>query len=263
MFRSSAKDNGPSGSRATVAVVRRERNRAEKTLGRLPAAIALPLVFCLLRTASAEGLTLVYRDGEAVTLIDRDGIETSPRLESSSMSVTAKSTETMSVVVQTPTALGMEAGDPEQMSASPRVAQIDSGEADKSVEPKTPTAAETVGKALDGGETIRFEGVYFDHDQSTLKPASLPAIAVLAAALNLNPELRVQVEGHTDHQGSEAYNLELSRRRAETVITALVEQGVTRSNLQGIAFGFARPLVSNATEEGRAQNRRVEIRRMD
>ena len=69
--------------------------------------------------------------------------------------------------------------------------------------------------------------------------------------------LVIRVEGHTDSQGDDAYNLELSQRRAQAVVDYLVGKGVDRARLQAKGFGEARPLADNRTRDGRAENRRV------
>jgi outer membrane protein OmpA-like peptidoglycan-associated protein len=78
-------------------------------------------------------------------------------------------------------------------------------------------------------------------------------------ALRDQPTLQTQIVGHTDSVGSDAYNMRLSQRRAESVATYLVQQGVPRQNIKTDWRGKREPIASNATAAGRAQNRRVEI----
>ena len=73
-------------------------------------------------------------------------------------------------------------------------------------------------------------------------------------------EYKWNVEGYTDAIGSEAYNMDLSKRRAQSVVDYLVNKGVDRSKLEVIPFGESKPVATNKTQEGRAMNRRVEIR---
>ena len=87
----------------------------------------------------------------------------------------------------------------------------------------------------------------------------LGPLSVLAAFLNEHPERIVEVEGHTDSTGTPAYNMDLSRARAEAVRTALVRDGVDPSRIEARGFGETAPLASNRTAAGRLQNRRVEI----
>jgi hypothetical protein len=77
--------------------------------------------------------------------------------------------------------------------------------------------------------------------------------------LKENPELKIEVQGHTDDQGSEDYNLKLSQRRAETVVTYLSLFGIDPNRLMPKGFGESQPIMPNTTEEGRAKNRRVEL----
>jgi OOP family OmpA-OmpF porin len=70
-------------------------------------------------------------------------------------------------------------------------------------------------------------------------------------------ELKIEVEGHTDSRGDDGYNKQLSQRRAEAVVAYLVKQGIDKARLTGRGFGEDRPIADNATEDGRAQNRRV------
>lgn len=108
-------------------------------------------------------------------------------------------------------------------------------------------------------QKIVLRGVNFDFDKATLRPDGRPILDEAARILNENPSLRVQVRGYTDSIGSDAYNLRLSIRRAETVKNYLVSKGVAASRLEVEGFGESNPVASNDTEEGRAQNRRVEL----
>jgi OOP family OmpA-OmpF porin len=78
--------------------------------------------------------------------------------------------------------------------------------------------------------------------------------------LTSNPDARVAIEGHTDAQGDEASNLALSESRAEAVRDYLVSQGIAADRLETAGFGESRPIASNDTAEGRAENRRIEFR---
>jgi outer membrane protein OmpA-like peptidoglycan-associated protein len=108
-------------------------------------------------------------------------------------------------------------------------------------------------------QKIVLRGVNFDFDRSTLRPDARPILDEAARILQGNPDLNVQVQGHTDNVGTKEYNLRLSMRRAQTVKNYLVARGVAASRLETEGFGFADPVASNATAEGRAQNRRVEL----
>ena len=105
-------------------------------------------------------------------------------------------------------------------------------------------------------------GVYFLTDSAELLPASQPAIERIATLLRTHPDWSVAIEGHTDNTGFDAHNVDLSRRRAESLKRALTTTyGVAAARLTAIGYGSARPVDTNATLDGRAHNRRVELSR--
>jgi outer membrane protein OmpA-like peptidoglycan-associated protein len=101
--------------------------------------------------------------------------------------------------------------------------------------------------------------VLFDFNKATLKPEAKRQLAGVLQALREQPGLQTHIVGHTDSIGSDAYNMKLSQRRAESVATYLTQNGVSRQSIQTEWHGKRQPVASNATAEGRAQNRRVEI----
>lgn len=101
--------------------------------------------------------------------------------------------------------------------------------------------------------------VLFDFNKATLKPEARTQLARVLQALKEQPGLRTHVVGHTDSIGSDAYNMRLSQRRAQSVADYLVQNGVPRQTITTDHRGEREPVASNATDEGRAQNRRVEI----
>jgi outer membrane protein OmpA-like peptidoglycan-associated protein len=101
--------------------------------------------------------------------------------------------------------------------------------------------------------------VLFDFNKATLKPEAKSQLAAVLQALREQPGVQTLVVGHTDSVGSDAYNMKLSQRRAESVGTYLSQNGVPRQNIRTEWQGKRQPVASNATAEGRAQNRRVEI----
>jgi OmpA-OmpF porin, OOP family len=112
------------------------------------------------------------------------------------------------------------------------------------------------------GETghIALYGIYFDTDKATLKPESRPTLEQIAKLLTGQPQLNVFIVGHTDNQGTYDYNLDLSRRRAEAVAAELVKSyRIAQQRLRTAGVGFLAPVGSNASEGGRALNRRVEL----
>jgi outer membrane protein OmpA-like peptidoglycan-associated protein len=103
-------------------------------------------------------------------------------------------------------------------------------------------------------------GIHFDFDSDVLRPESKPLLDEIAAVLREHGDWRLDIEGHTDGSGTEEHNMELSRRRAAAVKTALTrEYGIADSRLAPSGFGASRPVGSNETVEGRALNRRVEL----
>jgi OOP family OmpA-OmpF porin len=115
---------------------------------------------------------------------------------------------------------------------------------------------------LDGCEVeavIELEGVHFDFDKATLRPDAIVILNEAAALLQKHERVVVEVAGHTDSKGSEEYNLGLSDRRATAVKDYLTSKGVKASRLSARGYGESRPVASNDTEAGRAENRRVEL----
>ncbi len=112
---------------------------------------------------------------------------------------------------------------------------------------------------------IEIQGkIVFALGSAELAPQNAKLLELLAALLNENDAIKhVQVEGHTDTTGDEAFNKQLSIERAQTVVNALVHRGVAVERLHATGLGTAQPLASNATPAGRARNRRVEFRVLD
>ena len=110
------------------------------------------------------------------------------------------------------------------------------------------------------GKVALYE-IYFDTDKDVVKPESQPTLAEIDKLLKSDPSLRIHIVGHTDNQGKPDYNLDLSRRRAASVVRALITQGIAADRLDSFGCGVYAPAASNETEEGRAKNRRVELTR--
>jgi outer membrane protein OmpA-like peptidoglycan-associated protein len=112
------------------------------------------------------------------------------------------------------------------------------------------------------GETghIALYGIYFDTDKAVVKAESRPTLEQIAKLLGTQPQLNVFIVGHTDNQGAYDYNLDLSRRRAEAVAAELVKNfRIAQTRLRTAGVGFLSPVGSNASDSGRALNRRVEL----
>jgi outer membrane protein W/outer membrane protein OmpA-like peptidoglycan-associated protein len=102
-------------------------------------------------------------------------------------------------------------------------------------------------------------GVTFETASAKLTPESSEQLARIVAVLRLRPNSKTEIHGYTDNRGSDAYNQELSERRASSVVEYLVEHGIAGPGLSARGFGKANPVASNETAEGRAQNRRVTV----
>lgn len=113
--------------------------------------------------------------------------------------------------------------------------------------------------ALDTEGRIVTHGILFDTGKATLKAESLPTLKMILGLLNDNPGLKFSIEGHTDNQGGKGINQPLSEQRAEAVKNWLEGKGIESSRLKTAGFGDTRPIDSNKTPEGRANNRRVEF----
>ncbi|WP_380054483.1 OmpA family protein [Falsihalocynthiibacter sp. SS001] len=103
------------------------------------------------------------------------------------------------------------------------------------------------------------QGLLFDSDSFTVKPGLYGELNALAANLNQYPESTVTVYGHTDNTGTAEHNLTLSQKRADAVKSYVVGSGVSGGRISAVGKGEDSPVASNLTEQGKAQNRRVEI----
>jgi len=112
------------------------------------------------------------------------------------------------------------------------------------------------------GEGIKItfnSGLLFDVNKATLRDASKAELTKLAQILNKYPDTNILVEGHTDNTGSEEYNLELSRQRAQSVENYLASLNVDPTRFSIMGYGESQPVATNDTVEGRQQNRRVDL----
>jgi outer membrane protein OmpA-like peptidoglycan-associated protein len=111
--------------------------------------------------------------------------------------------------------------------------------------------------------TLVLRGINFAVDSAEIQPDSFPVLDNVARILADNPDVRVEIGGHTDATGGRAHNMRLSQARAESVVNYMVSRGVDRARLDARGYGPTQPVASNDTEEGKAQNRRIEFRRLD
>ncbi|MGZ8255551.1 MAG: OmpA family protein [Burkholderiaceae bacterium] len=114
-------------------------------------------------------------------------------------------------------------------------------------------------KQTSRGLVVTLGDVLFDTGQAELRAGAMRSVERIAVALRSQPERRVLIEGHTDAQGGESFNMDLSQRRAEAVQRALQSQGIPLDQIQTRGFGQANPVANNDTPAGRQLNRRVEI----
>ncbi|HXV83990.1 MAG TPA: OmpA family protein [Candidatus Binatia bacterium] len=119
--------------------------------------------------------------------------------------------------------------------------------------------AELKARQTERGLELTLQDVLFEFDRADLKPGALRVLAPLIAYLKENPDRQIALEGHTDSLGSDAYNMELSQRRAEAVRDLLIQSGIRGERIIAQGLGEGYPVASNATQAGRLQNRRVEI----
>lgn len=103
------------------------------------------------------------------------------------------------------------------------------------------------------------EKVNFKLGAATIESSSFALLDEVARAIQDNPDIRVRIEGHTDNEGDDDFNLRLSQSRAESVKTYMSDRGIDPARLDAVGFGEERPIDTNRTDEGRANNRRVEF----
>jgi outer membrane protein OmpA-like peptidoglycan-associated protein len=110
------------------------------------------------------------------------------------------------------------------------------------------------------GDTIVLRGVNFEFNKSTLTANAKTILDMVGEALTKRTDIKVELDGHTDAKGSDAYNMKLSQRRAQTVRTYLVGKGIEAGRMTAVGMGESAPIADNETDEGRELNRRVELK---
>lgn len=115
-------------------------------------------------------------------------------------------------------------------------------------------------KGCASGDKIVLNGVNFEFDKSRLTANAKTILDGVADELTAYPEIRVELGGHTDSLGSDAYNQNLSQQRADTVVSYLAGRGIAPDRLSAVGYGETQPVTENETEEGRERNRRVELK---
>ena len=109
-------------------------------------------------------------------------------------------------------------------------------------------------------QIVRLNNIFFDVDKFDLKNESFTELAEVIRVLKQNPEMHIEISGHTDNTGSIEHNQVLSKNRAQAVVAYLVEKGIDKKRLTSIGFGSSKPADTNETATGRALNRRIEMR---
>lgn len=153
---------------------------------------------------------------------------------------------------------------PEPVAATPPPPPPPPGDEDKDgvLDPADQCPGTPAGVAVDASGcarqgSIALEGVTFETNSATLTADSRAVLDAVATDLKKYPNLRIELQGHTDSSGSDAYNLKLSQQRADSVRSYLAGQGVTASQLTARGYGETQPIDDNSTAEGRLRNRRV------
>ncbi len=124
----------------------------------------------------------------------------------------------------------------------------------------TKASPDDIGEALKtDGRVVISGGILFESDSDKLAPSAADVVKRVAEMMKANADLNVAVVGHTDSRGDFKYNRQLSERRAQAMVDALVKDGVAATRLAAVGFGPLSPVAPNDTPEGRAQNRRVEL----
>jgi len=112
---------------------------------------------------------------------------------------------------------------------------------------------------IEVGLTVRLKNIYFDFDKTTLKSESFVELNKVVDFLKLNETVEIEISGHTDNKGADTYNETLSQGRSQSVVDYLASQGIDSARLTARGYGEAKPIDTNDTEAGRANNRRVEF----
>lgn len=116
---------------------------------------------------------------------------------------------------------------------------------------------------IEVGQSIRLNNIFFDPAKATLKSESFAELDRVSEFLSNNPSIKIEIAGHTDNVGKAASNLALSQNRAQSVADYVVKKGIDKARVVAKGYGFTKPVASNATKEGKAQNRRVEFTVLD
>ena len=123
--------------------------------------------------------------------------------------------------------------------------------------------AADIADALATTGTVDLYGIYFDVDKAVVRPESDKTLDVVASLLKIDRSLKLEISGHTDSTGDKEHNLKLSQDRAAAVVDVLVKKySIDSARLQAQGYGDSKPVAGNDTEDGRAKNRRVELKKL-
>ena len=112
---------------------------------------------------------------------------------------------------------------------------------------------------IEVGATVRLNNIFFETGKDGLKNESFTELMRVVEFLKSNPNVKIELSGHTDNVGDKNFNKTLSQKRADTVLAYLTANGIDKSRLVAKGYGMEKPVAENATEEGKAMNRRVEF----
>jgi OOP family OmpA-OmpF porin len=113
---------------------------------------------------------------------------------------------------------------------------------------------------IEENASITLNNLFFDFDKAVLRPESFPELDRIASMMREKPTMQIEISGHTDSAGPDQYNMNLSQRRANSVVQYLGEKNIGKDRMNVVFFGETNPIDTNDTAEGRKRNRRVEFK---
>jgi outer membrane protein OmpA-like peptidoglycan-associated protein len=116
---------------------------------------------------------------------------------------------------------------------------------------------------VENGQIVILDKIFFDTNKARIKPVSFPLLDQVAQVIRGHAEFKIRIEGHTDSQGNQDHNIQLSKERAEAVRTYLIKKNIEPDRLISVGYGPAMPIADNKTNAGREANRRVEFHIME
>ncbi len=128
-----------------------------------------------------------------------------------------------------------------------------------SAEDLSPLTKDLYLEPIEVGLTVRLKNIYFDFNKATLKPESFVELNKVVDFLERNPSVEIEISGHTDSKGTDEYNINLSQGRSQSVVDYISRQGIAGARLTAKGYGESKPIDTNDTPEGQANNRRVEF----